>query len=608
VSAPSAITPAAVPSPLPASSAASRDWSVARIVAIAGLYYLVIAVAVTMHLWRHPSSTIVAGNVYDTDQFTWFFRYDASAFAHLRLPGLITTSMNAPQGISVMWNTFMLLPGVILAPVTLLAGPQVSLTILMTLGFAGSATALFAVARSWGAPARYAALGGFAYGFGPALLQSANGHYDLQFAVLPPLIASAALRILTKTTRRGPLRTGLWLGVLATAQIFMTEELLFDTAVGVVVAACVLAVSRPRAVRASLRGVWTALLAGISVIAVVAGYPLWTQFFGPLRVSGSPFTPDWFKNDLAGLVQPAAYEWLHTRSSAAFAAATQAQLPEYLAYLGWPMLIAMAVFTVAFWRVLTIRVSAVVYVVLTIFSLGGTLLAGGHEHSWLKLPWYWVQTLPVTGSVIPDRFSIVADVAAGALLAFGLAEWRRRAAGSSSWVRDGRLVMAAGLIAVVPLIPKPLPGGTVVAVPRGWSAAFTALRLPAGASVLVVPIPESTFTEPLRWQADTEEPSSLVGGYFMGPAWNGHVYIDGNGLTTSEQYLNQLWAQSSGQVTGSQPVGLVPDAVEMHAQIVQLHPAAVVAVTSERTELGQYLISVLGKPTVISGSVLGWRI
>lgn len=126
-------------------------------------------------------------------------------------------------------------------------------------------------------------------------------------------------------------------------------------------------------------------------------------------------------------------------------------------------------------------------------------------------------------------------------------------------------------------------------------------------SVLVVPIPESTFTEPLRWQAETEEPSSLVGGYFMGPAWNGHVYIDGNGLTTSEQYLNQLWEQSSGQLTGTQPVGLVPDAVQMHAQIVQLHPAAVVAVTGVRTELGQYLISVLGKPTVISGSVLGWR-
>jgi hypothetical protein len=202
VSAQSATT-SAVPSPLPAPSVTIRNRTAARTVLIAGLCYLVIAVAVAAHLWRHPSSTIVPGNLSDTDQFAWFFWYDA----HLRLPGLITTAMNAPQGISVMGNTFMLLPGVLLAPVTLLAGPQVSLTALTTLGFAGSATALFAVARSWGAPARYAALGGFAYGFSPALLQASIGHYDLQFAVLPPLIASAALRIFTITTRRSPLRT-----------------------------------------------------------------------------------------------------------------------------------------------------------------------------------------------------------------------------------------------------------------------------------------------------------------------------------------------------------------------------------------------------------------
>src|SRR5271169_5115570 len=93
---------------------------------LAGAYYLVGAVALTMWLWRDPASRIVAGNPYDADQFAWFFRYDATAVAHFRLPALTTDGMNAPQGISVMWNTFMPLPGVLLAPVTLLAGPQAS--------------------------------------------------------------------------------------------------------------------------------------------------------------------------------------------------------------------------------------------------------------------------------------------------------------------------------------------------------------------------------------------------------------------------------------------------------------------------------------------------
>ena len=36
--------------------------------------------------------------------------------------------MNAPHGINLMWNTSLLLPGVLMTPVTLLAGPQTSLT------------------------------------------------------------------------------------------------------------------------------------------------------------------------------------------------------------------------------------------------------------------------------------------------------------------------------------------------------------------------------------------------------------------------------------------------------------------------------------------------
>ena len=131
----------------PAASAAVRAQrgDGTRALWLAGLYYLVAALVVTMWLWRDPASRVVAANPYDSDQFAWFFRYDASAIAHLRLPALSTAGMNAPPGINLMWNTPMLLPGVLLAPVTLLAGPQVSLTVLMTVGFAGSALAMFAV-------------------------------------------------------------------------------------------------------------------------------------------------------------------------------------------------------------------------------------------------------------------------------------------------------------------------------------------------------------------------------------------------------------------------------------------------------------------------------
>jgi hypothetical protein len=270
--------------------------------------------------------------------------------------------------------------------------------------------------------------------------------------------------------------------------------------------------------------------AAAGVTLVVAGYPLWEQFFGPIRQHGSPFIPDYYKNDLAGFVQPSAAMLLHTHASAAFAANFQGQPPEYLAYLGWPMLIVLAAVAVRFWRLLTVRSAAVTFAVLEAFSLGGTLLGGGHEHSWVKLPWYWLQTLPVIGSVIPDRFSIVADGAAAAIFAFGIDAARARLP-AARWPGARWAVAAVALVAIAPMVPRPLPAGSVSPVPAGWAATFAALRLPAGARVLVVPIAVSTFTEPLRWQADTGVPSSMVGGYYMGPVRSGRAATDGSGLS-----------------------------------------------------------------------------
>ncbi len=386
--------------------------------ALAAVYYLLGALVVTLWLWRDPASRTVAGNPYDADQLAWFFRYDATAIAHGHLPALITTAMNAPQGVSVMWNTFMLLPGALLTPVTLLLGPQTALTVLMTAGFAGSALAMFYVLRRWAVSMPAAVLGGAVYGFSPAMLHSAIGHYDLQFAVLPPLMIHVVLRL--ATGRAGAVRGGLWLGLLVTAQLFITEEILAATAIAAFLLAAVLAASRPRAVPAAARRVAAGLAVAAGVTAVIAGYPLWVQFFGPLRQHGSPFLLDYFKNDLSSFVVPSSYQLIHTAGSAAAAARYQGQLPEYLGYLGWPLLVVLAGAAVACWRRRPARAAAVACLVLGVFSLGGTLLFGGHYHPAIKLPWYWLQGLPLLESALPDRFSLLADGAAAALLAFAV--------------------------------------------------------------------------------------------------------------------------------------------------------------------------------------------
>jgi hypothetical protein len=538
----------------------------------------------------------------------------------------VTTAMNAPQGVSVMWNTFMLLPGALLTPVTLLLGPQTALTVFMTAGFAGSALAMFFVLRRWDVSGPAAVLGGAVYGFSPAVLHSAIGHYDLQFAVLPPLIIHVGLRL--ATGRTSAVRGGLGLGLLVTAQLFITEEILAVTAIAGAVLAAVLAASRPRAVPRAARRVVAGLAVAAGVTAVVAGYPLWVQFFGPLRQHGSPFTLDYFKSDLSSFVVPSSYQLFHTAGSAAAAARYQGQLPEYLGYLGWPLLVVLLLAAIACWRRLPARAAAVACLVLGVFSLGGTLLFGGHHHPAIKLPWYWLQGLPLLESALPDRFSLVADGAAAALLAFAVdaavpvfaAFAARRcprlglARLAYGW-RPVAVVMAAAVLVILPIVPKPLPVAAATPVPPGWSAAFAALRLPPSASVLVVPVPMSTFTEPLRWQADTGEPRSLVGGYFMGPDPHGRGYIDGTGTPPAGLYLNAMWLFSqqglprtlASGVPPNVPVKFVTD-TKMREQISTWRVSAVVAVAKPGSRLGRYLTAMLGTPAVVTGDVTAWRI
>jgi hypothetical protein len=631
------VTAAPTAVPVRVASEHARPLSRRRTVPLAAAYYLLAALAVTLWLWRDPASRTVAGNPYDTDQFAWFLRYDATAIAHARLPALVTTAMNAPQGVNVMWNTFMLLPGILLAPVTLLFGPQTSLTVLLTAGFAGSATAMFAVLRRWDAGTAGAALGAAVYGFSPALLHSAIGHYDLQFAVLPPLIIDAVLRLATgRAGARGGdrggrppgqvLRGGAWLGLLVTAQLLISEEILLDCAIAGALFVLVPAASRPRQVASRVRTLTGGLAVAACVTAVIAGYPLWVQFLGPLRQHGSPFTADFFKNDLSGFVVPSSFMLFHTAGSAAEAARFQGLLPEYLGYLGWPLIVVLVLAAIRFWRLLPVRASAVACAVLGVFSLGGTLLAGGHEHPAIKLPWYWLQGLPVLNAVLPDRFSIVADGAAAALLAFSAdaavpafaAYAARRLPRLASGWRPAAVVMSGALLAVLPLVPKPLPAAAATPVPPGWSAVFASLRLPASAAVLVVPLPMSTFTEPLRWQADTGQPDALVGGYFMGPGGHGQAYTDGSGIPAAGRFLNFMWAESAAGLPRSVAAGVPATAdapsmrpgwvngKQMLAQIAAWRVAAVVAVTTRTSPLGTYLLALLGPPTAASGDVLAW--
>jgi hypothetical protein len=468
-----------------------------------------------------------------------------------------------------------------------------------TLGFAGSALALFYVLRRWGVSAGPACLAGAVYGFSPALLHSAIDHYNLQFAVLPPLIIDRVLR-LALAHGRSWRRDGVWLGVLCAAQIFITEELLAETALAVVLLVAVLATSEPRLAW----GRALALLRGLAVaggtVLILAGYPLWVQFFGPLRVHGSRFPADSYQNVVTGFVTPSSYLLFHTANSAAAAAQFQYGASEYLGYLGWPLLAALLFLTLACRRHVGAAACAIVFVLLELLSIGAHGRIAGTSMM-ISLPWAWVSRLPLLGMGLPDRLSILADGFAAVVIGFGLDALLARVRSSGHrW--SGVALWSATVAAVLPLTPLPLPAAAASTVPAGWHDVFAALHLSPGAAVLTVPVPvaNDALTPPMRWQADTGSPASLIGGYFQGPDTRGRAALDGTGLRPTALYLDQLWL-------GDAPRS-APTRAQAEDDLRYWRPAAVVAVTPRGSPVDRYLAGLLGPPTVESGRVIAWRL
>ncbi len=388
----------------------------------------------------------------------------------------------------------------------------------------------------------------------------ALAHYDLELAILPPLIIHAGVRLAVgppvpawrparlpvRWLARVPAwaRTGAWLGLLVAAQLFTSEELALTTALAGVLVVLVLAVSRPRT---ALRRVPPAA-AGLVIAAVVAlaltGSALWTQFRGPLTQHGSTHPLDVFVNDLTSFVTPQGALFFHTAASAAAAASYQGGLPEYLGYLGWPLIGVLAVAAVASWRRLAGRAAAITLVVLCVFSLGGHPLIAGRTYPAVDLPWHWIEKIPAFAPILTDRLSILADGAAAVLLAVGIDEVRARLAAH----RPARLaqlaVLAVAVVCCLPLLPRPLPESSTPPLPAGWSAVFARLHLAPGSRVLVLPFPRPNVTLALRWSADSGEPSAMTGGYFIGPGIGSQARLGGLMPRRIPEYLNYLWSES----------------------------------------------------------------
>lgn len=506
---------------------------------------MVLGVFVCLHYWGDVTGRVSSHLPTDHSWFEWLFAHGAYSVRHLENP-LFTARQNAPDGVNMMANTSLLGVTLPLSPLTMLFGPQVTYALYLGGALAATAgTAYWMLSRHLVRSRAAAFVGGAFLGFAPGIIHHANGQPNFVSNFLLPLIVVRVLRMGEPGRWR---RNGLVLGVLVVYQIFINEEMLLLTALACLVVVLAYAVQRPRAARAAAG----TFLAGLGVAGglalLLAAYPIWFQFNGPQSYRGlqGGVFHNWGE-DLVAFVTFARDTWAGDP-----AVEQTIGMTEQNTWFGWPLvLLSVVALVLLVRRSLAARIVAVLIVVFTVAAIGPRVRFDGVETG-VRGPWSYVpDDLPLVEMMMPTRLTLVVAAAVGVLLALtwdaaarqgrpvaaparvpapraGEPATAAEAATSDDqgatapvaprrrWLRP--LGYAAVTLALLPLVPRPLPAQQIDPPPHFITAGGWRPYVPQGRTLVPVPIPSNVHGLPtLRWSALTGQEFPVPGGYFIGP-------------------------------------------------------------------------------------------
>ncbi|GAA1794253.1 glycosyl transferase [Luedemannella flava] len=487
-----------------------RVWAALRrprvVDALVCAAYVAVAGLLTAGLWPDPHTRALAANVHDQALIEWFLGHGTLVWTGDF--SLVTDRLNAPDGVNMMANASHTLHGVLFTPVTVIFGAAVSFALLVAVNLAATAAGWYLLlARTLGMHRAGAAVGAALAGFGPGMMSQSNSHLHITAQWLVPPILYGLIR-LTRVTRVGAvIGTGVGLGLLIVAQAFLGEEVLFLTALTLLIFIPVYALRR----RAWAREVARPFLCGSAIAAALAtallAYPLYIQFAGPQAIPNAPFSPAVFYGDVASYISVSTLS-IGTSPGAEklTTSATEAN-----AYFG-PMLLLLVV-VLAVWQRRSPATTAVVgsAIVMTLLSFGPYVTFAGHRTGLPSL-YYPLREMPVITGALPTRYSLALLPLFGVLLGYGIG---RALAHRTPWVRF--VVPAAVVAALVPILPRQVATTDREPVPTFISSGHWRECVPDGGVLVPVPLPTAAQPDAMRWAAAANARFALPEGFFIGP-------------------------------------------------------------------------------------------
>jgi len=459
----------------------------------------------------------------------WFLSAEHYAFAHGHL-ALLSTRLDYPTGVNMLDNTSMPLLALLAGPLFSLVGPVGTFDFLLRAGMFASTVACFFVLRRYVRWQLAAAVGAALFGFGPYMTHQVQDHVFLVWLPLVPIFLLLVERHLFAGRRRIDL--GILIGVLAVAQYFIASEMLVATALLLGITVAVLGAGeliRGRPVRDRLVAAAPTLGVAAAIAIVCLAYPAWYALRGPQHVLG-PTQQAVPGLDLLGFLRPADHLLLGSRWPG-WVMPSRRRSSGDMAFLGVPLVIVLIVSVAALRRVRVVRFAAVLGVVAWILALGPRLIIHGRVTR-IHLPFAVIDRLPVLQDLVPSRFVLFVDLAAGIILAVAVDRLLTHAVHQ---LRDRRLPPGNRLPATVLTTLTVVAGLGFVLPVSGYPAADTGVAryffdgridrlVPRNAVVLSYPYPVTPETGAMIWAADDHLRFSILGGYalrpYRDPEWN----------------------------------------------------------------------------------------
>ncbi|MGW2046582.1 glycosyltransferase [Streptomyces sp. NPDC001858] len=474
---------------------------------------LFLAMAVTLYSGRFfdPDHRYLTDSLQDQNQWEWFFAVTADNIAHLRNP-LFTDLQGFPDGVNLMANTTMLGLSVPLTPLTLLLGPALVLSLVMTLGLAATAVAWYRLIVRRLVRQRGAAFAGAAFAaFAPPMVSHANAHPNFVVLFMIPPIIERALRL---TTGRRVTHDAVVLGLMTAYQFFLGEEPLLLAAMGMALFAVAYAAVRPDVARSAARPLLNGLAIAAAVCLPLVVYPLAWQFSGPQSYAGIDHgSAPGVANSVRALFSFA--ERSAIAGDADTADALSLNPTEQNAFYGWPLALLAFAITVRLWRQPAVRALACTATAAAVLSLGPRIPLPLTDTTFPG-PWSLLAGLPLFESVIESRIALVCAPPLGMLLALaigGLAHSRR--------LLTQYAALLAMCAALLPVVPAPLKSEPRAETPAFFTDGVWKTYVRDGETLVPVPLAEPEDAEALHWQTATDLGFEMPGGYFNGPLGEG---------------------------------------------------------------------------------------